>query len=252
MPATHSAAIVRPVATDPVNEMASTCGCLMSASPTTDPRPITRLKTPGGIPDAAMIFDSACAVPGTRSAGLNTTQLPYASAGAIFHAGMAIGKFHGVMIPTTPSGSRVTSTSMPGRTEAIFSPARRRHSPAKNRKICPARAVSPTASGIVLPSSRDSSRPSSSLRARISSPMRFRMSWRCWMPLIDHAGNAARAASTARAAALASARANRPTISAVLDGLTSSAASLGASHSPAMKLPAASMCVSFRVSANDR
>ena len=29
---------------------------------------------------------------------------------------MAIGKFHGVIRPTTPTGSRVTSTSMPGRT----------------------------------------------------------------------------------------------------------------------------------------
>ena len=28
---------------------------------------------------------------------------------------MAIGKFHGVMMPTTPTGSRVSSTSMPGR-----------------------------------------------------------------------------------------------------------------------------------------
>ncbi len=60
---------------------------------------MTRLNTPGGMPEPAMIFDSACAVPGTRSAGLNTTQLPYASAGAIFHAGMAIGKFHGVIRP---------------------------------------------------------------------------------------------------------------------------------------------------------
>ena len=50
-------------------------------------------------------------------------------------------------MPTTPTGSRVISTSTPGRTEAIFSPARRRHSPAKNRKICPARAASPMPSG---------------------------------------------------------------------------------------------------------
>ena len=30
---------------------------------------------------------------------------------------MAIGKFHGVIRPTTPTGSRVTSTPTPGRTE---------------------------------------------------------------------------------------------------------------------------------------
>jgi hypothetical protein len=48
---------------------------------------------------------------GASSAGLKTTQLPNASAGAIFHAGIASGKFHGVIAATTPSGSRVTSTS---------------------------------------------------------------------------------------------------------------------------------------------
>ena len=56
---------------------------------------------------------------GTSSAGLNTTQLPKASAGAIFHAGIASGKFHGVIAATTPRGSRKTSTSMPGRIESM-------------------------------------------------------------------------------------------------------------------------------------
>ena len=40
---------------------------------------------------------------------------------------MAIGKFHGVMMPTTPTGSRVIVTSMPGRTLGTVSPASRRH-----------------------------------------------------------------------------------------------------------------------------
>ena len=77
---------------------------------------------------------------------------------------MAIGKFHGVMMPTTPTGSRVSSTSMPGRVEGSFSPASRSVSPEKKSKICAARSTSPTASGSVLPSSRASSLPSSSLR----------------------------------------------------------------------------------------
>ncbi len=33
---------------------------------------------------------------------------------------MAIGKFHGVMMPTTPTGSRVSSTSMPGARRGQF------------------------------------------------------------------------------------------------------------------------------------
>ena len=39
------------------------------------------------------------------------------------------------MMPTTPTGSRVISTSMPGRTDGISSPVRRRTSPAKNLKM---------------------------------------------------------------------------------------------------------------------
>ena len=42
---------------------------------------------------------------GVCSAGLSTTQLPAASAGASFHTAMRIGKFHGMIWPTTPSGS---------------------------------------------------------------------------------------------------------------------------------------------------
>ena len=62
-------------------------------------------------------------------------------------------------------------TPMPGRTEGSSSPARRRHSPAKNLNMWPARVTSPTASGLVLPSSRASSVPNSSRRARISLPI---------------------------------------------------------------------------------
>ena len=39
-----------------------------------------------------------------RVAGLKTTVLPQTSAGAIFQLGIAIGKFHGVIAPTTPTG----------------------------------------------------------------------------------------------------------------------------------------------------
>ena len=46
------------------------------------------------------------AVNGTISAGFQTTVLPNASAGASFQEGIAIGKFHGVIAVTTPSGSR--------------------------------------------------------------------------------------------------------------------------------------------------
>jgi hypothetical protein len=41
-----------------------------------------------------------------RLAGLKTTVLPNPIAGAIFQAGIAIGKFQGVMTAIGPSGSR--------------------------------------------------------------------------------------------------------------------------------------------------
>src|SRR5262249_41387307 len=92
------AAMARPVDTDPVKLIAATPGWLTIVSPTTEPRPMTRLKTPAGRPEREMMSESAHAEPGTKSAGLNTTALPYASAGAIFHDGIAIGKFQGVMM----------------------------------------------------------------------------------------------------------------------------------------------------------
>ena len=43
---------------------------------------------------------------GTSSAGLKTTAFPHASAGKIFHVGIAKGKLKGVIIPQTPIGRR--------------------------------------------------------------------------------------------------------------------------------------------------
>ena len=44
---------------------------------------------------------------GVRDAGLSSTALPATSAGADFHTGIAQGKFHGAMSPTTPMGCRM-------------------------------------------------------------------------------------------------------------------------------------------------
>jgi hypothetical protein len=46
----------------------------------------------------------ASAVSGVVSAGLSTTVFPHANAGAIFHASINNGKFHGITCPATPSG----------------------------------------------------------------------------------------------------------------------------------------------------
>ena len=55
------------------------------------------------------------------SAGFSTTVLPQARAGATFQEAMLRGKFHGVMRPTTPSGSRKVM-STPSSTGKVLGP----------------------------------------------------------------------------------------------------------------------------------
>ncbi len=62
------------------------------------------LSTPGGS-RSAISSVSTRMLTGVDSAGLSTTQLPAPSAGASFQAAIRIGKFHGMIWPTTPSGS---------------------------------------------------------------------------------------------------------------------------------------------------
>ena len=66
---------------------------------------MTILTTPSGKPESLIISASNNAVKGVVSAGLRTTVFPAAKAGAIFHAAINNGKFHGVICPTTPMGS---------------------------------------------------------------------------------------------------------------------------------------------------
>src|SRR5690606_21952596 len=68
------------------------------------------LKTPAGSPASCSALARWVTDIGVSSAGLITTEFPLIRAGAVFQAGMAIGKFHGVMRPTTPSGSRLVRT----------------------------------------------------------------------------------------------------------------------------------------------
>src|SRR4029079_16047068 len=96
----------RPTSVDPVNETTRTSAAAESASPTSPPPPVTRFTTPGGTPASSRIRTKFSAESGVSVAGLKTTVLPHTSAGMIFHDGIAIGKFHGVITPHTPSGWR--------------------------------------------------------------------------------------------------------------------------------------------------
>ena len=103
-PATLAAC--RPTAVEPVKAILSTPGWRSSASPTTWPLPVTTLSTPSGTPASESSWAMKSALSGVSSAGLWTTALPAASAGAILVLDRISGKLKGVIAATTPSGSR--------------------------------------------------------------------------------------------------------------------------------------------------
>ena len=96
--------INRPVVVSPVNAIFAIRDELAKGLPASKPKPLTTFNTPGGrrspiISIITMIETGVC------SAGLSTIQLPAANAGASFHTAIRIGKFHGIICPTTPRGS---------------------------------------------------------------------------------------------------------------------------------------------------
>jgi hypothetical protein len=104
-PAAHAAMIRLPTAVEPVKTTLATPGCATSAPPVTGPAPGSTWNRPSGSPAASASSASRSAVSGVASAGLSSTALPAASAGAVPQAAIGIGKFHGAMTATTPSGS---------------------------------------------------------------------------------------------------------------------------------------------------
>ena len=54
------------------------------------------------------------AIPEPAGAGFQTTAFPYATAGASFPSGMAIGLFHGVTTASVPRGARRHHSPRPG------------------------------------------------------------------------------------------------------------------------------------------
>ena len=64
--------------------------------------------TPSGSSACMQMSAKSNADSGVVSAGLSTTVLPAARAGAIFHASISSGKFHGITWPATPIGRGLT------------------------------------------------------------------------------------------------------------------------------------------------
>src|SRR5579859_8153782 len=97
---------------------ARTCSASSSTSAAGPPRAASTLRTPSGKPACWNSSARRTALAGVAEAGFRMTALPAIRAGAIFHAGMASGKFHGVMHATTPRGWRVVNASFDTDSEA--------------------------------------------------------------------------------------------------------------------------------------
>ena len=82
------------------------------------------------MPASSRTFTKLYVESGVTSAGLMTTVLPQTRAGIIFHDGIAIGKFHGVIIEHTPIGWRTDIANLSRSSDGAVCPYRRRPSPA--------------------------------------------------------------------------------------------------------------------------
>src|SRR5689334_22872977 len=111
--------IDRPTSVEPVYETTFTSGCDTSGSPTSPPDPVTTLKTPAGSPASSNTLARASTAAGVSVAGLMTMVLPAMSAAMDFHAGIAIGKFHGVTSAQTPTGSRTAIANLFGSSDGV-------------------------------------------------------------------------------------------------------------------------------------
>ena len=105
-------AMRRPAAVEPVNVILSTRGSRTSSSETSRSA-VTTLKTPGGSPIDSAISATTYASPGASGDAFSTTVQPASSAGATLFAIRPMGAFHGMIAPTTPTGSRTSRPNEP-------------------------------------------------------------------------------------------------------------------------------------------
>src|SRR5436853_2547079 len=113
---------MRPTSLEPVKEMARTSGLQSIGAPASGPNPVTILTTPFGRPASIRARTRLMVERGVSSAGLMTQVFPQTRAGKIFHEGIAIGKFQGVIIPHTPTGMRTDMANLLGSSEGTVWP----------------------------------------------------------------------------------------------------------------------------------
>ena len=103
-----------PTRVEPVNEMLRMRLSLHSTSDTVAGSPVTTLNTPAGMPARSASSASASAEYGVSLAGLTMTGQPAASAAPALRVIIASGKFQGVNIAETPTGSLIVPSAALG------------------------------------------------------------------------------------------------------------------------------------------
>jgi hypothetical protein len=121
---------VRPTSVDPVRETARISGCSVSGPPMAEPKPVTTFTTPLGRPASTSARTKLKVDSGVSCAGLMMQVLPATRAGNSFHDGIAMGKFHGVIMAQTPIGWRTAMANLLGSSDGVVGPNMRRPSPA--------------------------------------------------------------------------------------------------------------------------
>ena len=99
-----------------------TIGFEVISAPISRDEPVITENTPAGMPARSASSASASAESGVSPAGLQTKAQPAASAGPALRVIIALGKFHGVIAATTPSGCLITTMREVGQGEGIVSP----------------------------------------------------------------------------------------------------------------------------------
>jgi len=155
--------------------MAATSGWVSSWL-TASLAPWTTLNTPSGNPASSSSSAIRTADSGVSCDGFNTKVLPVTIATGIIQSGTMLGKLKGVMPATTPTGNRVSSSSIPLAIWSRFCPIIRVGAPQAKSITSMARLTSPRASSSVLPFSCVTSAESSSM-CRSNSALKRNMTW---------------------------------------------------------------------------
>mmetsp|Transcript_31412 Transcript_31412/g.57033 ORF Transcript_31412/g.57033 Transcript_31412/m.57033 type:complete len:246 (+) Transcript_31412:980-1717(+) len=192
-----AAASFFPTAVLPVNPIFLTPWLEVNSSPMALASPTTMVKTSFGTPARMARFAKTMAVSGVDSAGFRTTGHPAAKAGATLRVIMLMGKFQGVMAPTTPTGCFNTNRRRSRLGGSRTSPYIRFASSANHSTLLIPAPISLAASTRGFPHSSVIRMEMSSLCSTIKLCHFFKMILRSFAVLSRHAGKAATAVSIA-------------------------------------------------------